>query len=375
MRIGLPRQRAEINRIQGQTVSGNQLVTLRALDTVSIEGSIINSNGSVNTSYNGEINVKVYDGVRVVQLPQREWMQSLPCFTRNCSFREQNDLLFNGRVSVRNGLYSANFVVPKDISYTRNRGRLLVYGQTGSIDAVGSMSTVVFNGINSTVQNDNRGPEVQVYLDSPDFVDGAMVGSNPKLIVELRDDTGINATGMGVGHELVAILNTSPEKTYVLNNFFQTKLDDYRSGRIEFPIDGLTQGEYTLTVRAWDVFNNPTDEVITFRVADSEDVMLSNVFNYPNPMNNRTRFMFEHNQPGNQLDISVRVYTLSGRTVAQIDESRVFPTSQGSVEWFGFDNDNDRLATGTYLYVMKVTAETSKGRRSKDVIEKLVIIR
>jgi len=375
MRIGLPRQRAEINRIQGQTVSSTQLVTLRALDTVSIEGSVLNSNGSVNTSYNGEINVKVYDGVRVVQLPQREWMQTLPCFTRNCSFREQNDLLFNGRVSVRNGQYTANFVVPKDISYTKNRGRLLVYGQTGSNDAVGSMSSVVFNGINSTVQNDNRGPEMQVYLDSPDFMDGAMVGSNPKLIVELRDDTGINATGMGVGHELVAILNTIPEKTFVLNNFFQTKLDDYRSGRIEFPIDGLTQGEYTLTVRAWDVFNNPTDEIITFRVADSEDVMLSNVFNYPNPMNNRTRFMFEHNQPGNQLDISVRIYTLSGRPIAQIDESRVFPTSQGSVEWFGFDNDNDRLATGTYLYVMKVTAETSKGRRSKDVIEKLVIIR
>jgi hypothetical protein len=375
MRIGLPRQRAAINRIQGQTVNSSQLVTLRALDTVSIEGSVINSDGSVNTSYNGEINVRVYDGVRVVQLPLREWMQTLPCYTRNCSFREQNDLLFNGRVSVRNGLYTANFVVPKDISYTKNRGRLLVYGQSGSNDAVGSMSSIVFNGINSAVQNDNRGPEMLVYLDSPDFVDGAMVGSNPKLIVELSDDTGINATGTGVGHELVAILNTTPEKTFVLNNFFKTNLDDYRSGRIEFPIDGLTEGEYSLTVRAWDVFNNPTDKIITFRVADSEDVMLSNVFNYPNPMNNRTRFMFEHNQPGNQLDISVRIYTLSGRPVAQIDESRVFPTSQGSVEWFGFDNDNDRLATGTYLYVIKVTAETSKGRRTKDVIEKLVIIR
>ncbi len=375
MRIGLPRQRAEISRIQGQEVNGSQLVTLRALDTVTIDGSVINSDGSVNTSYNGEISLKVYDGVRVVQLPQREWMQTLPCYTKTCSFREQNDLLFNGRVSVSNGQYSANFVVPKDISYTQNRGRLLVYGKSGSNDAVGSLSSVVFNGINSSVQNDNRGPEMTAYLDSPDFSDGAMVGSNPKLIVELSDETGINATGTGVGHELVAILNTSPEKTFVLNNFFQTKLDDYRSGSIEFPIDGLTEGEYTLTVRAWDVFNNPSEEVITFRVADSEDVMLSNVFNYPNPMNNRTRFMFEHNQPGNQLDISVRIYTLSGRPVAQIDESRVFSTSQGSVEWFGFDNDNDRLATGTYLYVLKVTAETSKGRRSKDVIEKLVIIR
>lgn len=375
MRIGLPRQEASIDRIQNQAVTGSQPVTLRALDTVTIDGSVKNSDGSINTNYNGELNLKVYDGVRVVQLPQREWMETLQCFTRNCSFRDQNDLLFNGRVSVNNGSYTARFVVPKDISYSQNRGRLLVYGKSGANDAVGSLSSVVFNGINPNVQNDSRGPSMEVYLDSPDFADGAMVGSNPKLIVELTDDTGINATGTGVGHELVAILNTVPEKTFVLNDFFQTNLDDYRSGRIEFPLDGLTEGEYVLTVRAWDVFNNPTDEQITFRVADSEDIILSNVFNYPNPMNNRTQFMFEHNQPGNQLDISVRIYTLSGRPVAQIEESRVFPTSQASIEWLGFDNDNDRLATGTYLYVLKVTAETSKGRRNKDVIEKLVIIR
>src|SRR5690606_2703671 len=103
---------------------------------------------------------------------------------------------------------------PKDISYSQNRGRLLVYGKSGENDAVGSFSSLVFNGINPNVQNDNTGPSMEVYLDSPDFADGAMVGSNPKLIVELNDDTGINATGTGVGHELVAILNTVPEKTF-----------------------------------------------------------------------------------------------------------------------------------------------------------------
>src|SRR5690606_17381474 len=100
MRIGLPRQKASIERIQNQPISGSQPVTLRALDTVTIEGSVLNSDGSVNTSYSGELNLKVYDAVRVVQLPQRVWMETLPCFTRTCSFRDQNDLLFNGRVSV-----------------------------------------------------------------------------------------------------------------------------------------------------------------------------------------------------------------------------------------------------------------------------------
>lgn len=375
MRIGLPRQRAAFEKIQGQAIESGQKITLKALDKVSLDGTVVDSNGQVNTGFNGELNVKVYDGIRVVQLPQREWMQSAPCFMRNCSYREQNDLLFNGRVSVRNGRYTANFVVPKDISYTNNSARILVYGQSGSNDAVGSFSSIVFNGLNGSVSNDNKGPSITAYLDAPDFVDGAMVGSNPTLIVELNDETGINATGLGVGHEIIASLNTTPERSFVLNNFFQTDLDDYRKGKIEFPLDGITEGEYTLTVRAWDVFNNPSEKKITFKVADSDDIVISNVYNYPNPMHQTTRFLFEHNQPGNQLDISLRIYTLSGRPVALLEDSRVFPTSQGSLEWLGFDNDNDRLATGTYIYVLKVTAETSKGRRSKDVLEKLVIIR
>lgn len=375
MRIGLPRQKVDFTRLQNQQLNPQQVSTLKALDKVSVEGNVTQADGSVNTSFNGELTLKVYDGIRVVKLPQRIWMDSTPCFTRNCAYREQNDLLFNGRVSVKNGRFATQFIVPKDIAYSPNPARMFIYGQSDKIDVVGSYSSLVFNGINTTTQNDNKGPSIKAYLDAPEFTNGAMVGSNPTLNVELTDETGINTTGTGVGHEITAILNTQPEQTFVLNEYFEFNLDDYRSGKISFPLDDLEEGEYTLTVRAWDVFNNPTEEKITFKVADAEDIQLRNVLNYPNPMSLRTRFMFEHNQPGNQLDINIRIYTLSGKPVAHLAETRVFPTSQGSVEWLGFDNDNDRLATGTYLYVLKVTAETSKGRRSREVIEKLVVIR
>jgi len=93
-------------------------------------------------------------------------------------------------------------------------------------------------------------------------------------------------------------------------------------------------------------------------------------------MNNRTQFTFEHNQPGNPLDVSVKIYTLSGKPVQQIQQNSIITTnSYANISWNGRDRDNDRLGNGTYIYVLRVTAETSEGKQSHETIEKLVIIR
>jgi hypothetical protein len=178
-----------------------------------------------------------------------------------------------------------------------------------------------------------------------------------------------------VGHEVIATINTRPRETIVLNEFYQSNLDDFRKGRIEYPLDDLPQGSYTLTVRAWDVYNNPEEATIHFEVADSQQLEIRNVYNYPNPMSSKTRFVFEHNQPGTMLDISIRIYTLSGLPVMHLQESQITSNSYANIEWNGLDRDYDRLANGTYIYVLRVGADTPEGKQTKEKIEKLVIIR
>jgi flagellar hook assembly protein FlgD len=92
-------------------------------------------------------------------------------------------------------------------------------------------------------------------------------------------------------------------------------------------------------------------------------------------MNNATRFTFEHNQPGNPLDVSIRIYTLSGKPVQQIKQSLITTSSYASISWDGRDRDYDRLGNGTYIYVLRVATDTPKGRQATEQIEKLVIIR
>ena len=54
-------------------------------------------------------------------------------------------------------------------------------------------------------------------------------------------------------------------------------------------------------------YNNPS-ETIFFEVAESDNLVSDNVYNYPNPMNNSTAFTFGHNQQGNSLEVDKDLY-------------------------------------------------------------------
>jgi len=378
MNIGIPEGRIEINSINGNQNLSDTRLQIRALDTVQIEGRVVDADGNTNTSFNGIGNVRVFDARRLEMLPnpqQNCWL------LENCGFFVQNDVLFNGRVSITNGTFSSEFIVPKDIAYSDSSARIHVYAINSSTsDAAGSFSNFFLNGTNPDAENVFEGPRLDVYINDDTFVNGSLVNRNPNLIVDIESDAGVNITGAGVGHEALAILrneaNPGMERTFILNDFYTSELDNFRRGQISFPIPNLEDGSYSLTVRAWDVFNNVGEQEIFFNVSGGESLTLRNVFNYPNPMHNFTRFAFEHNmRQGQPYDVFIRIFTLSGRPVAQIRRSDIANGNLTMIEWNGRDDDNNRLAAGTYLYHIRVRTEGADGRQTVEKIERLVIIR
>ncbi|MFT5145263.1 MAG: hypothetical protein ACI84D_003905, partial [Thalassolituus oleivorans] len=108
----------------------------------------------------------------------------------------------------------------------------------------------------------------------------------------------------------------------------------------------------------------------------------TNVYNYPNPMNRLTRFVFDHNQaPGTPARIRVRLFTLNGTPIKTITSDEALPggvLTSGPVQilWEGLDDDFDRIATGIYLYQLRVEVDQADGTtQASEVIEKLAVIR
>ncbi len=380
MRIGLPTSQVEITHINDSEILPDTLFELRALDRVTVSGHISQSRGTVNTSFDGEANVRVFDARRLVRYPDFDWLESPGCWLDDCGYFVQTDALFNGRVSVSGGHFESEFIIPKDVSYSMNPGRIQTYARERDRDAVGSNSNFRIRGRNPDAIDDERGPEIEIYMNDELFVDGGVVDDSPQLIVLLSDNAGINTTGAGVGHEIVARLERSDDpssrRNITLNEFYQSNLDDFTSGRIEYPLNQLEEGHYHLRIRAWDVFNNLGESEVSFQVLDSQDLQIRNIFNYPNPMHNFTSFVFEHNQPRTSMNINIRIYTLTGKPVTTIRREDYIPNgNMVIIDWHGRDDDQHRLASGTYLYHVQVQVNTDQGRQIRDKVERLVILR
>jgi flagellar hook assembly protein FlgD len=150
-------------------------------------------------------------------------------------------------------------------------------------------------------------------------------------------------------------------------------LNNYTKGKIRYPFRNLTKGLHTITFKAWDVYNNFVTADIQFVVADSENVTLSNVLNYPNPFVNYTQFWFSHNKPYEPLDVQVQVMTITGKIVKTINQT---VTTEGflsrSITWDGKDDFGDKIGKGVYVYKLTVRSTISGNKAEK--IEKLVIL-
>lgn len=377
MRIGFPGREASIETVDGEAVA--QQPRLRALDEVTVAGTVRTLGGDVDATFEGRVHLTVFDAARRVDVPVRVAMPQ-------DFYSVREDLIWRGTAPVQAGRFEATFVVPKDISYSNESGRISAYAQNSNTHAVGFTEEPIVGGTAADPPDDHTGPEIALFLNDTTFVSGGMTNPSPRLIVKLRDASGINTVGAGVGHEMLLVVDGEEQHAVDISENFESEPDSYRSGTVtysleEYPVE-LGDGPHTLSVRAWDVLNNSTTSMLDFFVSSSDELVLQNVFNYPNPTSGHTRFIFEHNQPtGTAADVQVRIYTLAGRPIRTISTEEALPSgvlTAGPVQvpWDGRDEDLNPLASGIYLYKIRVAAEGMDGERHvSERVEKLAVIR
>jgi flagellar hook assembly protein FlgD len=123
----------------------------------------------------------------------------------------------------------------------------------------------------------------------------------------------------------------------------------------------LTDGVHSLKIKAWDVANNSTEEILDFVVAKKQELKLSHVLNYPNPFTTKTTFWFEHNQPASNLKVLIQIFSVTGKLVHQIQ--RIITTEgnrSNEIEWDGKDTYSVKLGRGVYIYKLSVTGADGK---------------
>ncbi len=347
------------NRIEIESVSPD---TLKALSTVVVEAKITRQDGTLMGNFEGSAILQVFDA--------QERRTADDGFT-HINYVKNGGTIFKGLVTVSNGHLTGRFIVPKSIKYDVSpTGRLSMYAWSDEIgDAIGYRDSLLLYGSETQVA-DQDGPDISVFFkNNPNFFDGDFVSNQPTLQAEIDDANGINLTGE-VGHKIELTIDESIKKD--MTDFFVYDKDSYKKGKVEYTLPAMSSGTHTLKIACWDNLNNYSEREVTFRTSAANNLMLTEVVNYPNPFSDRTQFTFQLMSPGGMADVTIGVYTVTGRKIYEIRDI----AQQGFNKlprdgWDGRDWDGDLIANGVYLY--KVTVDD--GSKTLEKIEKLAVVR
>ncbi len=331
-------------------LSGVKTDTIGALSEVRVHGRIEDYFESEISNFSGKMKIKVYD-------------KEMPLYakTYNFKYKDRPNILFSGETTVENGEFSFVFKVPKDINYSYGFGRIsyYAYDDENGFEAQGYYEDFEIGGSDNNAEYETQGPEVTLFLNTEKFRSGDRVNESPVFFAFVKDQSGINTSGSGIGHDITLTLNDS-NNPVILNSSFNFFSDSYMEGSLAYQLENQEPGKYTLTFKVWDLLNNSTTEQIEFEVVKELPVNIEEIVAYPNPAQEYIYFRIRHDRPESVLECKVKVYALSGQLLYE-SESKNFESSNFlTLGWNLRTSAGNRLSTGVYIY--RVEMRTSEGK-------------
>jgi len=342
-RIQVPRFRSRVDSISGLSND-----TMRALSRIKIYGSIINPDSSLWSDFNGKLFLKIFDVTKNIIVHDED--------NYEFRFKLPGGIIYSGTQNVVSGKWAVEFIVPKDISYLDQHGKLINYFYNNQADGSSIYKNFIVGGINTSAALDTTGPDIKLFLNDRNFRSGDVVNQSFKLIGDLFDESGINTTGT-IGHKLEAVLDDLENTRYDLTNFYNSDTT-YKLGHFEYDFSSLNEGKHTLRVKAWDTYNNSSETKIDFVISSNAALQVTNVYNYPNPFKSNTAFTFQHNYPS-AINVTIKIYTVAGRLIQEIKQTGITEKFV-VINWTGQDADGESLGNGVYIYKLVVDAEDGK---------------
>ena len=332
-----------------------EMDTLNALSVQHVEGRIIDEDLNTVSDFNGKVDITIYDKMQSIPTRDNDNAGGDP---RVVAYNDYPNTIFSGATDVKDGLFNYTFMVPKDIRYNFDNGRIVYYAVTAdsleTAEAVGHFEQFIIGGSGSIVTIDTVGPEMEIYLNSPAFRNGDKTYATPRFFANLYDENGINTAGAGIGHDLMLIIDDDPKMIYSLNEYFTAANNSYQAGQVSYLMEELANGPHSLTFRAWDLLNNSTTKSLNFIVEAGLDPSIYNVTTYPNPVQQSgvVHLIVNYDQPDELIETEIYLYNTAGQMV--------YSHKQDNPDAVSINLPSLGLNTGVYIYSVKIKSASSK---------------
>jgi hypothetical protein len=283
------------------------------------------------------------------------------------TYLRKGNSIYKANMSVNQGEFEGQFIVPVGID-GGDMGLVSAYyaDETNYKDYISYYRPLKLNP-QAVEGQSTSAPQIQLWLDSPKFVSGDYVSTNPMLMAHIQDENGINISG-APGRRILALLDESndPENLLDVTSGFIYNADSYTEGELSWQLNDLSEGKHTLQLLVYDNFGNSSLAEVDFYAQDSEKLTIRDMLVYPNPVKKDGHFTFLVTEDS---DIKISVYTITGKKIKTI--TQVVQKGYNQIYWNGRDADGDRIANNTYFY--KIRAKQTENGQTTEKIGKLII--
>ncbi len=360
MHFDPPKETAVVTSVQ----TADNSDVLKALSKVTVMGEI-RKDDVLSTDFDGTIDIELFD--------RRSELLTLGDENAPFPYHLWDHSLFRGKAKVVDGEFAAEFILPEGISDDIQKGKIMLYAYTSdhARDAQGTLQNIQVGGTDPNPGADNTNPSIELFMGDSTFVSGGYTNSDTYLIGKLFDKSGIDISGYNNG---VMKATLDGDKTFIVNDYFITNVDDFTTGWFSYPVNDLEEGQHTITFTAADTYGNIGNASITFIVGADGALVVEELYAYPNPFTEGTpaTIEFKHNRAGEDLEVRVVIYDVLG----QLADSREFTVSTSTYrvtlfEWNGFSPRGTKMGNGIYL--VKVAVRSVSDGAKNDKIARLIL--
>jgi len=345
MRLSSPKYDIAINSINQKPFTGKD--TILAGFKYAIKGSV-NNKGLLQNNFNGLLDFVLYDAAT----NKKTLANAGTSIATYVSIQE--NILFKGKATVTHGIFSVDFLLPKEVSLQKNlKIQLTAYNEVS--DAMVIYDKIIAMQSGELLIKDLEGPNLRIFLNDSNFKEGGWAATKSNLFLEITDTSGIQTSGNALGHDIVLTIDNDYKNAIVLNNYFIADLDTYQKGKLNFALPLLTEGDHFITVKVWDLLGNSTSKTLHFEVPKSNDLSIRNLYNYPNPFHSYTQFSFEHNQLGRSLEINLSLYDSRGNLLFTKPLDGTYIANRVVVNWDATGMGSSQIEAGLYYFKLTIS--------------------
>ena len=362
LKFSIPVSRFNITKINGTAIVDSlSLATVNPLTQFEVEARVVDANGNLDSSFNGDATVTLYD---------KEELFTNVMHTVN-SEQIYRDIYFNrpklaevkGRVT--NGIFRATVTAPKQVMAQNENVLLRTYAHKDN-------SAYMVNGSSTQVKmlpydedqaiHDTAAPVVTAMFINDEASAGTSIGTNAMLYITATDDQALCVQDNQRFGSMSLTLDGGKSSCNDVSCFV-TVTDDGKTVDIQYPLDNLSAGMHSLTYTVYDLVGNKATQTITFVVEDAVNAALV-ADKWPAYRGEEVNFDLDGDM-GYAPEMIIRVTDATGKLIWRTTTS-TFP-----VTWNMKDMNGNTVPAGLYRYFGSYNNGTNFGGTP---ISKLIVL-